>query len=215
LKKLEDIIEHVGIESDVIYEGILTTFNEEHSVNIAAMGFTYSGGLFTLKPFKTTRTYKNIMRTGKCTLNLFTSAISFFTATFKELSDDKFTIIEADNWPHLKEAHACIDLIVVGTRNFDERAEIICKPVRITFNRKKKEVLVFTRVEHSLVEATIHATRVLAFLQQGKIEEAMELRRLIEHYFRLIQRIAPKSKHLVYIKRLVEYLDKKLEDYLP
>ena len=58
-----------------------------------------------------------------------------------------------------------------------------------------------------MIEAIIHATRIKMFLTQGREGEARRLMDMVEHYQRLISRVAPDSEYSRIMEDIIARID--------
>ena len=213
MKKAWREVELLGIREGIIYEAVVTTCDKQGLSNVAPMGFTYENRSIALRPFKDTKTYRNLVEREICSLNLCNDGRVFFLAIFGELVGNQLSVERADDWYHLQGAGACLDLRIMEMEELSpERVLVRCGIERITFYKTDVARIAFTRADAALVEATIHATRVLAFLDKGYTEKIKELMELIVYYREVIGRVAPKTEYETYMEVLLKYLKRKIKE---
>jgi uncharacterized protein len=162
-------------EDGRILEGVVTTLNEDDSLNISSMGPIVDAELETLvlRPFRTSTTYENLRRT----------RVGVFHVT-----DDVLLIAQAAvgtplPFPQLLEAqqvagrvlaNACrwVEFQVESVDDHEERATIVAIAVARGANR---EFFGFNRAQYAVLEVAILATRLHLLPMQ---EVLTELRRL-------------------------------------
>lgn len=143
-----------------IIEGMLTTENEDGTVNVAPMGprvddeFTQ----FLLRPFPGSRTYKNLLRTRRATFHvtddvgmIAEAAVGDLRAAPKFVADMHagFHVLEnCCRWYQLEAA----DVVTKG-----ERASLTC---RVLAQGRRREFFGLNRAKHAVLELAIVATRV-------------------------------------------------------
>jgi len=159
----------------MILEGIVTTLNEDGSPNISPMGPEVDMPLtrFVLKPYKTSRTYQNLKRTGEGVLHVTDNvelvaraAINQFDelpATFPAAAVEGVVLADACRWYAFR---------VTDLDDREARTRIECEVVDQGCIRN---FFGFNRAKHAVLEAAILATRT-KFLPQSEVSE--ELARL-------------------------------------
>jgi hypothetical protein len=164
----------------MILEGIVTTVGPDERVNIAPMGPRvgpdFAAGTprgFTLRPFRTARTYANLKAHGEGVLHV---------------SDDVLLLARAalgpiDPPPPLFPAAVVRGWVLAGACRYyefrvtacDERGERIEVEAEVVHAGRLRDFFGFNRAKHAVVEAAILATRT-GLLPAEAI--AAELRRL-------------------------------------
>jgi len=159
----------------VILEGIVTTLCEDGRPNIAPMGSLVDDGItqFVLRPYKSSRTYANLKRTGQGILHVTDDVELLARAAVNRLEPlpalakakkvDGQVIVDACRW---YEFH------VTSLDDLAQRTTVACSVVA---KGRIREFFGFCRAKHAVVEAAILATR-LEFLRPEQIRA--ELRRL-------------------------------------
>jgi len=143
-----------------IVEGILTTQNEDGSVNVAPMGPRVDAQFerFLLRPFPGSRTYENLLRTRQGTFHI-TDDVEILARTavgqldcvpeFSPHSDEQFHVLaDCCRWYKLQAT----DIDTSG-----QRAQVICQPVEMG---RVRDFFGWNRAKHAILEAAILATRV-------------------------------------------------------
>ncbi|MEX2113284.1 MAG: DUF447 domain-containing protein [Pirellulales bacterium] len=143
----------------MILEGIITTTNDDGSVNISPMGPLVDDAMrvLVLRPYQTSTTYRNLKRTGQAVFHV---------------TDDVELLAHAavgtpDPLPPLEPATAVAGWILtgacrwyaLGVRSLDDRqqrTEIVCDVVD---QGHLRDFFGFNRAKHAVVEAAILATR--------------------------------------------------------
>lgn len=144
----------------MILEGIVTTLNDDGSVNVAPMGPIVDEAMRTLvlRPFQTSTTYQNLKRSRCGVLHV---------------TDDVFLLARAainrlDNVPETQPAEQVDGVVLTSAcrwyefkvRSLDdsnERTHIEC---RIVHAGRLRDFFGFNRAKHAVIEAAILATRV-------------------------------------------------------
>ena len=152
----------------MIIEGLMTTINDDGGANISPMGPVVNESMtqFILRPFKTSRTYGNLIRR---------------RAAIFHVTDDVELIAYAavgvpDPFPQMKPAEVVEGWVITDAcrwyalqvRTLDdkrERAEIVCDVVG---QGRIRDFFGFNRAKHAVLEAAILATRT-EFLSADEI----------------------------------------------
>lgn len=195
---------------NIIYEGILTCFKNK-KIHIASMGFTFNENFdLIIKPFKETETYKIIKEKKKAIINVVNDARLFYTATYeKEINKNEAKLSRKLKLPRLKYSNLYIECKLKKIIENETRASFIMEPIYIY--SRKTYVKPYTRAEFALIEALIHSTRIKVFLNFKMYDEVDKLISLIDHYSKLIQRIAPKSEYEKIMEKINRIVEKELK----
>ena len=137
-----------------IHEGIVTTRNEDGSVNISPMGPIDDEQLtqFTFRPFRSSTTYANLKRTGRGVFHVTDDVLLFAQAALgqpdplPQLEDLKLT--DACRWYAFE---------IDSLDDSQQRTHIVA---HTTDKGSQREFLGFNRAKHAVIEAAILATRV-------------------------------------------------------
>lgn len=144
----------------MILEGILTTLNDDGTVNIAPMGPIVDEALerFILRPFTSSTTYRNLKRSGEGVFHV---------------TDDVELLAQAavgqpQPVPALTAATEVHGMIMTGAcrwyalrvESLDDSAERTSIVTRSVASGRLREFFGFNRAKHAVLEAAILATRV-------------------------------------------------------
>ncbi|MEM0441306.1 MAG: DUF447 family protein [Candidatus Caldarchaeum sp.] len=200
----------LGFEPNVWYETIVTTYNDDHRPNAAAMGcITFNQQHLVLRPFKNTATYSNIMRRRRAAVNITHDPELFYRAVFKK--EMLFTAGEFADVPVLKECDAAIEVIIDDVKSFDEqRAEIVMSPTHI--HKYATRIHPYSRVESALIESLIHYTRVAVFLHTERHGEALNLIEKIRENIQLVRRLSKKPMHLQICEEIINSVKQSVKN---
>jgi len=163
----------------MIVEGLMTTISDDGGANISPMGPVVNESLtqFMLRPFKTSRTYENLIRRREAIFHV---------------TDDVELIAHAavgvpDPFPQLKPAEAVTGWVIsdacrwyaLQLRTLDdecERAEIVCDVVG---QGRIRDFFGFNRAKHAVLEAAILATRTEFLAADEILAEMRRLERIV------------------------------------
>jgi hypothetical protein len=139
-----------------VIETITTTINPDGTVNCAAMGVEWSDDVIVIKPYRSTRTLRNLQATGMAVVNLTDDILLFAQAalgdpqppTRRATAIDGAVLVEACSWR---------EVTVEAIDASGPRARVITSVVARGAGR---EFLGFNRARHAVLEASIIASRV-------------------------------------------------------
>ena len=147
-------------EKPLILEGIVTTRNEDGSVNISPMGPIVDEQMrhFTLRPFQTSQTYQNLKARPSGVLHVTDDAMLIARSAIGCLDElpamtwvetvDGFAIDSACRWYAFR---------VESIDDSQPRTTIKCQVVE---TRRQRDFFGFNRGKHAVIEAAILATRI-------------------------------------------------------
>ncbi len=156
----------------LIIEGVLTTLNEDGTVNIAPMGprVAFDSRMMLLRPFQTSRSFGNIMRSGEAVFHITDDVLLMARAAIGKLtprpeveavpSSGCYRLVDTCRWFLLK---------VDSTDLSADRAELT---MRVATEGRIREFAGFNRAKHAVIEAAILATRV-GILSREDIERQL------------------------------------------
>ncbi len=143
----------------VILEGIVTTINDDDSVNISPMGpmVDTSMSTLTLRPYQTSTTYQNLRRVGQ--------GIFHVTDDVELLA--RAAVSRLEGLPKMRPASAVTGMILVDAcrwyafevSSLDDREDRTTIQCKIVDRGRQRDFLGFNRAKHAVVEAAILATR--------------------------------------------------------
>lgn len=198
------------VERNVNYEGILSCYNLENKPHFASMGFMFNGDFdIIIRPFKNTESYKYVTTNKKAVINVVNEAKIFYLVTYeKNLINDLVGISEKLKLPVLKNSYFYIECILKDILDDEIRPNLILEPVH--FFAKKTFVKPYTRAEFAIIESLIHSTRIRVFKEERMYTELENLLSLIEHYSKLVNRIAPKSYYAEIMNKINRIVEEEL-----
>lgn len=143
-----------------IVEGVVTTLNENGSVNISPIGPIVDEALDTLvlRPFRTSTTYGNLRRTSEGVFHVTDDVLLVAQAAVGRPAPLP-RLAPAKTVAGMALADAChwVEFEVVSIDDSDERTTIIARTVARQTNR---DFFGFNRAKHAVLEAAILATRI-------------------------------------------------------
>lgn len=157
----------------MILESIVTTINEDGSVNVSPMGPTVHGKLqnFELRPFDTSRTFANLKRTRSGVVHV-TDDVGLIaqSAIGKLLPLPEFFPAEKVTGQVIANTCRWYEFEVEYIDKNSARTSINCKTLH---TGRIRDFWGFNRAKHAVIEAAILATR-LDFLPREEIQEQFQ-----------------------------------------
>lgn len=196
----------LGFEPKCVYEVIVTTINEDNTLNAAPMG-VFLGGDDTLimQPYITTRTYRNISRTREAVVNVTDDVTLFFTTIFEKEKVVKLPVLSAKrvSVPILADSKAYVECIVEGEPAiYDGRAKVTLKAVECGVLSQNYRPI--CRAFNLILESIIHFTRIKYFIEKGDVSGAMKLLEMITFYRDIVKRVCSGTRYEEMMNRIFE-----------
>jgi hypothetical protein len=140
----------------MIVETVTTTVNPDGTVNCAAMGVEWGDEAIVIKPFRATRTLRNLQRNGAAVVNLTDDILLFAQAA---LDDPHPPTRPADvvDGAVLTDACSWREVAVDEIDASGQRARVT---TRVVGRGVGREFVGFNRACHAVLEASILASRV-------------------------------------------------------
>jgi hypothetical protein len=139
----------------VILETVVTTLNPDGSVNCAAMGVEWGEQRIVIKPFRGTRTLRNLRATGVAVVNVTDDILLFSQAALGDPHPPTRPAAEVDG-AVLDDACSWREVRVGAIDDGEPRARVSTVVVGSGTGR---EFLGFNRACHAVLEASILASR--------------------------------------------------------
>ncbi|MEM2094668.1 MAG: DUF447 family protein [Candidatus Bathyarchaeia archaeon] len=202
------ILSSLGLEVGLTYEAIVTTVSAAGEYNAAPMGIRRDDDTsVSISPFKTSRTYHNLVVTKEAVVNFTDEPYLFFATAFKEdkpLDLHIFSHSKTVKAPRLTMAESFLELRVVKVNEFEDRSIVKCCPLLSETRCIKPKP--YCRGRYAALEAVIHATRIKILLENGQLEEASRLIQLVQSYRSLVHRVADSSSYSLVIDKVDEMI---------
>jgi uncharacterized protein len=164
----------------VILEGIVTTVNADGTANVSPMGPLVDEQItqFVLRPYTTSRTYRNLKRTGQGVLHV-TDDVEMLARAAVHRLDPLPKLAKAKKVQGFVLADACrwYEFQVSSLDDRSERTTIAC---RVIAKGRIRDFFGFNRAKHAVVEASILATRIGFLPPEQIIDEFRRLAVLID-----------------------------------
>jgi hypothetical protein len=139
-----------------IVETVTTTLNPDGTVNCAAMGVEWGDEIIVIKPYRSTRTLRNLRATGAAVVNLTDDILLFTQAALGDPQPptrpakaiDGAVLADACSWREVT-----VDVIDLSGPRAVVTTHVVARGVG-------REFLGFNRARHAVLEASILASRV-------------------------------------------------------
>lgn len=186
-------LSYFGFRKGWVYEGIISSENEDDSTNNAPMGFFTSDlKTITLRPYKNTNTYKNVVRTKTCDLHMpeinEKNIRLFYNFIWNKRTKTRKLSKNSSGYLILK-----VERVESDARN-NARSVIVCSIERVV-----GKVFLFSRAPFLAFECVVKASKLGFGLEQDAF-----LREIIKNNFETIKRIAPNSEYEKIAKKCAE-----------
>jgi uncharacterized protein len=160
----------------MIIETIFSTIDETGAPNFAPMGLVWGEEYSTVRPFRSSRTYRNLISSGYGVANLTDDVLAYVQCG---LYDAVLPNFPAKAAPGIVFEGVCSwrELAVISCEGSQERAEVRC---RILHEGRQKEFLGFCRAANAVLEAIILATRVRFYDPKTVAEKLAWYREIVE-----------------------------------
>jgi len=164
---LEEILDKIGFNMGSTVEVVLTTLNQDGSINPAPMGIVRKGPVqLEIRPYKSSKTYRNLNHYREACLNIINDPEIFLSTAFKE---EKLGLhpLMFNHDSSIHQAEAVVFLSVSRVEEIDEERPSFIGEA--SFVRVKKESpSVFSRGKIQAIEAIIEATHIEYCLKNHK-----------------------------------------------
>jgi uncharacterized protein len=139
-----------------IVETVTTTINPDGTVNCAAMGVEWGDETIVIKPYRSTRTLRNLRATGAAVVNLTDDILLFTQAALGDPQPPTRPTATIDG-AVLADACSWREVTVAAIDASGPRASVT---TRVVGRGAGREFLGFNRARHAVLEASIIASRV-------------------------------------------------------
>ncbi len=156
----------------MILEAIVTTVNQDGSLNISPMGPTVSADLsqFTLRPFDTSTTCANLKRARTGVMHVTDDVLMFARSAIGDKPTNAPTrAAEKVDGRILTEACRFYEFRVDFIDQTNARMSLNCSTVK---SGRLRDFWGFNRAKHAVIEAAILATRI-DFLPKNEISDSL------------------------------------------
>jgi len=152
-----------------IIETVTTTINPDGTVNCAAMGVEWGDETIVIKPYRPTRTLRNLRATGAAVVNLTDDILLFTQAALGDPHPPTRPTVAIDG-AVLADACSWREVAVEAIDDSEPRARVT---TRVVGRGVGREFVGFNRARHAVLEASILASRA-RMLPAGEIRAELE-----------------------------------------
>ncbi|HEX5442349.1 MAG TPA: DUF447 domain-containing protein [Pirellulales bacterium] len=186
----------------MILEGMVTTLNDDGSVNVAPMGPQVEAGMrsFVLRPYQTSTTYQNLKRTGQGVLHVTDDVELLARAAIGALAPPP-EFAPADGVEGFRLADCC-RWYSFRVRTLDGSQPRTTITAEVVAEGRVRDFFGFNRAKHAVIEAAILATRI-------GLLPAAEIRSEFERLKILVEKTGGESE-----RRAFQLLETHLEQHL-
>jgi uncharacterized protein len=160
----------------MILETLVATLDAAGRPNVAPMGIVLDGDTIVLRPFRGAATWRNLEATG-CGVVQFTDNVLLFARSALASEVPPHGPASAVRGIVLDDAAHWREFVVASSDLAGERATF---RARVVAGGRRRDLLVFNRAQHAVIEATILATRVHLTGAAPVLEEIARLRPLVD-----------------------------------
>lgn len=150
----------------MILEGIVTSEDREGRLNVAPMGPRVEASMrrFVLRPFRTSRTYRNLKETGEGVLHVTDDVLLLAQTAIGMEIQPRTRRAEVVRGRILEEACRYYEFRV---RDLDDREERVTIQAETVAEGRLRDYFGLNRAKHAVVEGAILATRVDLLPMEG------------------------------------------------
>ena len=201
-----------GLEPHVIYEVLISSISIDGKPDIAPMGLRFLEGFekFALHPFKSAKTYRNLVEVGEGVANITRDPRPFVLGCLPELKHELLKELEESKHvkaPRLRGSEAYVEFKVKEVKEKPiDRAEIVCEPVSVYLGDLRIEP--YSRAVYALIEASVNASRIKVFLNRSR--ELLRILNEISYAESIVRRVGGGSEY----ERLLNLLVKSVQEIL-
>lgn len=151
-------LDQMGFDFGSTMEIILTTWNNDGTVNAAPMGIVRDiKDQIIIRPYKSSNTYRNMLRNNEACINLTQDSEIFLKTAFKDENLGPYLI--EDGKLSLDGSDAFIQVKIINFESENEnRSTFTCSIQQII--TKKRIPIGFSRGKNNAIEAMIHASHM-------------------------------------------------------
>ncbi len=200
-----ELLDELGFSRGCIVETLVATRNPDGSPNVAPMGVTRTGSdLLEIKPFKSSTTYRNLLSRRDACVNVTADPELFLVTAFKHDPLSGFKPVHIDEDLSLGPADGSVFVETLNGHDISNRGCFVCRAHSIDIHRPLPTV--FSRGRAGAIEAVVHATRIKAFILEGRYEDVEKLNRKFNECKEVVERVSAPESVEVRVVRALETL---------
>jgi uncharacterized protein len=160
----------------MIIETIFSTLDKDGTPNFAPMGLVWGEEYITVRPYRNSHTYQNLISSGYGVANLADDVLAYAQCGLYEAILPYFPAKIA---PGIVFQKTCSwrELAVISYEGTQERAEVRC---RMLYEGRQKEFIGFCRAGNAVLEAMILATRARFYDPKMMAEKLFQYQEIVE-----------------------------------
>ncbi len=139
----------------MIIESIVSTLDEHGLPNFAPMGVRFTDGHVDIRPFSSSRTYRNLIETGRGIVNIVDDVLLIVETALYSVRPPHFKT--KTGLPVLDGACSYYEFEVMEHKESGEPAHVVCRVLEKGHNKSFQG---FCRASYVVIEAAILATRL-------------------------------------------------------
>ena len=181
----------------MIVETIFSTLDQKGVPDFAPMGIVWGEESIIVRPYRSSRTYRNLLSSGYGVANLSDDVLAYVQCGLLHEILPNFPAVSV---PGVVFQGTCswLELNVASQTGSGERAEFLC---RILHKGRQKDFLGFCRAGNAVIEAAILATR-LDFCDPKELTEDLN------HYMKIIEKTGGETEKQA-IRMIHEFIRKR------
>ncbi|MBD3672902.1 MAG: DUF447 family protein [Planctomycetaceae bacterium] len=157
----------------LILEGLVTSLNDDDGLNVSPMGPIVNRAQteFLFRPFQTSRTFANLVRTGAGVFHVVDDVLLLAKAAINQLDPEPETRpAEQISGRVLLDACRWYEFVVTDIDDSSERSTL---QTRVVHRGHLRDVWGFNRAKHAVLELAVLATR-LFLMEADEIQSEVE-----------------------------------------
>ncbi len=159
----------------MIVETIVSTLDESGAPNFAPMGVVLDQNSLTVRPYRNTRTFRNMHSSGCAVVNFTDDALAFVQTGLYHAVLPGFPATAVPGVVY-REACSWLEIALISDAGSEERAEMRC---RVLYRELRREFRL-CRACNAIIEAAILATRLKISDAEFVDQRMMQCREVVE-----------------------------------
>lgn len=202
--EIDVTLDLLGFTNNSYVETILVTRNKDGLFNPAPMGVIRQGKLLEIRPYRSSKTYRNLVDTARVSINLTDDPMLFLKTSFKDELDD---CTDVTDWV-LRGSNATLIAEKYSESDYSQlQASFTLNPITLTITNETPRV--FSRGRAEAIEAIINATRIKIYQSKNQKDKVKELYEKMTASFNIISRVSGSSSTEVKIVQILKLLLEK------
>lgn len=173
----------------MIIESIFSTIGVDGQPNFAPMGVVWGEETITVRPFRQTKTYENLITSGYGVVSLTDDVRAFVQCGLYHVVLPHFAAKQVPGVVY-RDACAWRELQVISQGGDEQRAEVQC---RVAESRRQREFIGFCRARSAVLEAAILATRL-------HLLDAEWVHARLDEYETIVEKTGDENERLAFLE---------------